>query len=415
MGNAKDQLYQEREKRVSDTIALKKPDRIPISVTFGFFPARYCGYTMADMMYDPDKLWEANLKTILDFQPDQAWNPFGNFKGALLDILDFKQFQWPGRQLDVNVPFQFVESEYMKADEYDHFLSDMTDFMLRRYWPRICGSLKGFEKLSPLRNMITNYMGLGTFVPFTMPEVQEALEAMKKAGEEVVRIGSYSTRFSAKLKEEGFPLPSGSGTQAPFDTLGDFFRGTKGLMLDMYRQPEMVLKACDHLLPMMAETAIKGAKASSNPRVSIPLHKGIDGFMSLDQFKRFYWPTLRDLMMTLINEGLTPVPFWEGDCLSRLEIIKDIPPAKAMYAFEATDLIKAKDVLGDRISIKGGVPVSILATGTPDDVKVYCKNLIDYVGREGGFLLSTSSSVEDAKTENIRAMFDFTREYGSKL
>jgi hypothetical protein len=415
MDNAKDQLYQERETRVRDTIALKKPDRTPISVTFGFFPARYCGYTMADMMYDPDKLWEANLKTILDFQPDQAWNPFGNFKGALLDILDFKQFQWPGRQLDANVPFQFVEGEYMKADEYDHFLSDMTDFMLRKYWPRICGSLKGFEKLSPLRNMITNYMGLGTFVPFTMPEVQEALEAMKKAGEEVLRIGSYSTRFSAKLKEEGFPLPSGSGTQAPFDTLGDFFRGTKGLMLDMYRQPEMVLKACDHLLPMMAETAIKGAKVSGNPRVSIPLHKGIDGFMSLDQFKRFYWPTLRELMMTLIKEGLTPVPFWEGDCASRLEIIKDVPSAKAMYAFEATDLIKAKDVLGDRISIKGGVPVSILATGTPDDVKAYCKKLIDYVGREGGFLLSTSSSVEDAKIENIRAMFDFTKEYGSKL
>ena len=97
--------------------------------------------------------------------------------------------------------------------------------------------------------------------------------------------------------------------------------------------------------------------------------------MSLDQFKKFYWPTLRELMMILINEGLTPVPFWEGDCVSRLEIIKDMPPAKAMYAFEATDLIKAKDVLGDRICIKGGVPVSILAAGTPDDVRHIAKNL----------------------------------------
>jgi hypothetical protein len=412
MSIAKNQLYLEREKRVTDTITLRKPDQIPISVTFGFFPARYCGYTMADMMYDPDKLWEANLKTILDFQPDLGFNPFANFKGALLDILDFKQFQWPGRQLDVNVPFQFVEDEYMKADEYEHFLSDMTDFMMRKYWPRICGSLKGFEKLSPLRNMITNFMGLGTFVPFTLPEVQAALEAMRKAGEEVLRVGSYSVRFAEKLKEEGFPLPSGAGTQTPFDTLGDFFRGTKGLMLDMYRLPNMVLKACDHLLPMMAEVAVKGARMSGNPRVSIPLHKGIDGFMSLDQFKKFYWPTLRELMMILINEGLTPVPFWEGDCVSRLEIIKDIPPAKAMYAFETTDLFKAKDVLGDRICIKGGVPISMLATGTPDDVSACCKRLIDYVGRDGGFLLSTSTSVEDAKTENLRAMFDFTRGYG---
>ncbi len=82
-----------------------------------------------------------------------------------------------------------------------------------------------------------------------------------------------------------------------------------------------------------------------------------------------------------------------------------------MYAFEATDLFKAKDVLGDRICIKGGVPISILAAGTPEDVSAYCKKIIDYVGRDGGFVLSTSTSVEDAKTDNIRAMFDFTRGY----
>ncbi|HEX2966886.1 MAG TPA: uroporphyrinogen decarboxylase family protein [Syntrophorhabdaceae bacterium] len=413
MNEANDRLYQEREKRVMDTIALKKPDRVPVAVTFGFFPARYCGYTMADMMYDPDKIWDANLRTIQYFQPDQASsNPFGSFKGALLDILDFKQFQWPGRQLDVNVPFQFVENEYMKADEYEHFLSDISDFMVRKYWPRICGSLSGFERLSPFRNMITNYMGLGTFVPFVLPEVQASLEIMKKAGEEVIRINSYSSRFAQKIREEGFPAPTGGGTQAPFDTLGDFFRGTKGLMLDMYRRPNMVLRACEHLLPMMSEMAVKGAKASGNPRVSIPLHKGVDGFMSLDQFKTFYWPTLRELMMSLIKEGLIPVPFWEGDCASRLDVIKDIPQGKAMYAFEATDLIKVKEVLGERIAIKGGVPISLLATGTPDDVKECCKRLIDNVGRAGGFFMSASTSVEDAKMENLQAMFEFTKEYG---
>jgi uroporphyrinogen-III decarboxylase len=413
MGKTGEELYEEREKRVQDIIALQKPDRVPVTASFGFFPARYCGYTMADMMYDPDKIWEANLKAILDFQPDQGLNPFGaNFKGTLLEILDFKQLQWPGCQLDANVPFQFVEGEYMKADEYDHFLSDMTDFMMRKYWPRICGSFAGFAKLSPLRNFISYYMGLGSLMPFTLPEVQEALEAMRKAGEELARIGSWSRRFTEKLKEEGFPLQGGAGTQAPFDTLGDFFRGTKGLMLDMYRRPQMVLNACEKLLPMMVELAVNGARASGNPRVGIPLHKGLDGFMSLDQFKRFYWPTLKEMMLALINEGLNPVPFWEGVCDSRLEIIKDIPAGKAMYAFESTDVIKAKEIIGDRIAIKGGIPISILATGTVDDVKTRCKKMIDRVGRGGGFMLSPSTNIEDAKPENIKAMFEYTREYG---
>ncbi|MBN2401547.1 MAG: hypothetical protein JXN64_04030 [Spirochaetes bacterium] len=410
--NAED-LFAEREKRVNDVIELKVPDRVPITASFAFFPARYCGYTYADMMYDPDKLWEANLKTIRDFEPDQAVNPFGStFKGALLDILDFKQLQWPGRQLDANVPFQFVEGEYMKADEYDHFLSDMTDFMMRRYWPRVFGSLKSFEKFPPWKNMITYYMGLGTLVPFTDPEVQTAFESMRKAGEEMLRISGYSKRFSEKLREEGFPPQSGAGAQAPFDTLGDFFRGTKGLMLDMYRQPDKVIAACEKLLPMMIELAVKGAKSSGVPRVGIPLHKGVDAFMSIAQFKKFYWPTLRELMLALIKEGLVPTPFWEGDCTSRLEIIKDLPAGKAMYAFEATDLFKAKDILGDTISIKGGVPISVLAAGTPDEVKDFCKKIIDYVGRDGGFLLSPSSNIEDAKVENVRAMFDYVKEYG---
>jgi uroporphyrinogen-III decarboxylase len=183
-------------------------------------------------------------------------------------------------------------------------------------------------------------------------------------------------------------------------------------MLDMYRKPDKVIAACEKLLPIMIELAISGAKASGVPRVGIPLHKGLDGFMSLEQFKKFYWPTLRGLMVALIDAGLNPTPFWEGDCTSRLEIIKDIPAGKAMYAFEATDLMKAKDILGDTVSIKGGVPISILATGTPEDTKAHCKKIIDYVGRDGGFLMSPSSNIEDAKVENIRAFFDFTKEYG---
>ena len=35
------ELYNQREKRVNDVIALRVPDRVPIMVMFSFFPARY--------------------------------------------------------------------------------------------------------------------------------------------------------------------------------------------------------------------------------------------------------------------------------------------------------------------------------------------------------------------------------------
>ena len=184
-------------------------------------------------------------------------------------------------------------------------------------------------------------------------------------------------------------------------------------MLDMYRRPEKVIQACEKLLPFMIEMGVNAARASGVPRIFIPIHKGLDGFMSMDQFKKFFWPTLRELMMALIKEGLIPCPLWEGDCTSRLEIIKDLPPGKACYAFEATDIFKAKEILGKTICLRGNVPLSLLATGTPEEVKAYCRKLIDLVGKDGGFIMDSSTGLDDARTENVKAMFEVTREYGN--
>jgi len=414
MADNAEELYGQREKRVNDAIALKKPDRVPIMVLFGFFPARYSGFTVREVMYDPEKMWQAQWKTLTEFQPDMDQNPyFLRYLGPILETLDFKQLIWPGHGMKVDHTYQFVEGEYMTADEYDHFLLDTTDFMMRRYWPRVCGGLKGLEKLPPLHNIISYYMGIPTgFGAFSLPEVIEAVDVLKKAGQESARIGGYARKYSEKARAEGFPLQVGAISQAPYDTLGDFFRGTKGVMLDMYRRPDKVIKACEHILPFMIEMAMSGYKVSRNPRVFIPIHKGLDGFMSLEQFKKFFWPTLRELMVALIKEGLNPCPLWEGDCTSRLEIIKDIPEGKACYAFEATNMIKAKEVLGGRVCIRGNVPLSVLVAGTPEDVRTHVEALIDVVGKDGGYIMDSSTGLDDAKPENVKAMFEATREYG---
>jgi uroporphyrinogen-III decarboxylase len=406
--------YREREKRFEDVMALRRPDRVPIMVSWGFLGAIRAGMTIQEAMYDPDKLGASQWELTHEFQPDMEQNPYGlRFLGPVLEALDFTQLKWAGHGLAPDKTYQFVEGEYMKANEYDAFLDDPSDFIIRRHLPRICGHLKGLEQLPPLHEFITYYMGIPFgLAPFSSPEVDEALQALREAGKEAVRLAEHSRRFAAKAREEGFPLQTGSITQAPFDTLGDFLRGTKGLMLDMYRQPDKVIKACEKLLPYMFEMAVRPTRVSGNPRVFIPLHKGVDGFMSLDQFKKFYWPTLRELMVSLINEGLVPVPFFEGNCESRLDTIKDIPPGKACYKFEATDLVKAKETLGDTVCIRGGLPLSLLVAGTPDQVGGYCRKLIETVGRDGGFIMDAATGLDDANIENVRAMFDATREYG---
>jgi uroporphyrinogen-III decarboxylase len=58
------------------------------------------------------------------------------------------------------------------------------------------------------------------------------------------------------------------------------------------------------------------------------------------------------------------------------------------------------------------VPSSMLALATPDEVKAYCKKLIDTVGKGGGFILGNGAFFDEAKPENLKGMVDVAREDG---
>lgn len=412
MNKTPEELYEEREKRVEAAIALQTPDRVPVMCLWGFFPAKYTGSTFEESMYDYDMLMKSSMDTMVDFQPDMCDNPFPiRYLGPTLEALDFRQLKWPGHGCDAMSTYQYVEGEYMKADEYDAFLFDPSGFMMRMYWPRVSGALESFRDLPPMVSIISYYMGLMAFSAFDSPEIEAALEALLKAAKEARRIQSGAIAYATKMQTLGFPQQFGGLAQAPFDTLSDFFRGTKGAMLDMFRRPDKVLEACEKLLPIMLESGL-GAGKLGHRRVFIPIHKGLDGFMSPEQFNTFFWPTLRRLIVGLIEAGQTPLVLWEGDCTSRLETIADIPAGKAVYWFERTDIFKAKEILGKTVCIRGNVPLSTLSTGTPDDVKAYCKELIDVVGKDGGFIMDASTVLDDARPENVWAMIEFTKEYG---
>jgi uroporphyrinogen-III decarboxylase len=146
--------------------------------------------------------------------------------------------------------------------------------------------------------------------------------------------------------------------------------------------------------------------------VTLPLHKGADGFMSDSQFKKFYWPTLKKVILGLIDQGTVPFLFAEGGYESRLEVISELPAGKTVWHFDFTDMARAKKILGKTACLVGNVPASLLNTGTVDEVKTYCKNLIDAAGKDGGFILASGGVIDKARPENIRTMIEFTQEYG---
>ena len=141
-------VYKERVTLIKDAIQLMKvPKRIPICPSVGHFPIEYAGISCHDAMYDYDKLAQAWEKYHDDFAPDIFGGPRTVVPGKVLDILDFKLYRWAGHGLRDDKDYQFVEGEYMKAEEYDDLIDDPTGFFLTVYLPRIFGELSPLEKM----------------------------------------------------------------------------------------------------------------------------------------------------------------------------------------------------------------------------------------------------------------------------
>jgi hypothetical protein len=411
MNGRNQELYEAREKRFMDAIALRKPDRVPILPLFGSFPTRYAGITHREEFSIASKYTEANYKAVVDFEPDVAVTT--PTTGWVLAPLGWKQMKWGGYGLDSDYAgIQWVEGEHMLPEEYDEFIYDPGDFVMRKFWPRIFGKMGLLAHLPPLYSLIDYFPVSFALAPFGTPEGIAFLDLLKKVGtaalEGVVELDAYTQR----LKDAGFPQAFMAGAQPPFDFLGDFLRGRKGVMLDMYRCPEKLIAATEKLLPMVIEKGVTGARMSGNPRVFIALHGCVEGFMSVDQFKTFYWPTFRALLCGLVDAGLYPIVLCEGNNTSRLHLMKDVPAGKICYIFQYVDWGVAKQELAGTVCMAGNVPLPLLTVGTPEEVRRYCRMLIETVGADGGYIMSSGGSMDDARPENVKAMFEATREYG---
>jgi hypothetical protein len=368
--------------------------------------------TVQEAMYDYDKCAAAFRKFILDFEPDTHIGSAQFGPGKFYEILDYKLYSWPGHGVAPEHSYQCNEGEYMTADEYDALINDPSGFFSHVYLPRVFGALEPWRMLPFLPGILEIYGVAYNFIPFGLPPVQAAYKALFEAGAEALKWAGAVGGLEGELASLGFPQSLAGFTKAPFDVIGDTLRGTKGIMLDIYRHPDKLLKAMDALVPLMIGMGVGQAQMNGKPIVFMPLHKGADGFLSDEQFKKFYWPTLRKVIMGLVDEGCIPFPAAEGFWNTRLKVIQDIPKGKTVWMIDESDMAKVKETLGKNACLLGNVSSAMLALSAPEEVKEYAKHLIETAGKGGGFILSNGAFFDDAKPENLKAMVEFTKEYG---
>ncbi len=403
--------YKARATRLAKAAKMEIPDRVPCAVPTGWFPAMNAGITLKEAMYNPEKMKWAWLKFLDEYDSD-TFDGTLFFQAPVSDILDSRTMKWPGHGLpdDSHSAYQYIEGEYMKADEYDLFMKDPLDFQLRYYLPRTMGAFEPFADVPPF----SSYEGLPQRLMAMCrdPRFQEFFKAIKEAADQMppLQKGMFETSQAAYAK--GFPAFRGGLAVAPFDVFADNLRGTHGMVLDMYRQPDKIHEAMEFVLPQLLQGAISLSDMADCPVVMMPLHKGDDTFMSDKQFETFYWPTFKRLLLGMVEEGLIPFPVAEGAYNNRLEYISDMPKSAVIWMFDQTDMANAKKTVGKVSCIAGNVPVSIAYTGTAREMTDYCHRLIDICAPDGGFILSGGSTFDMAKPENLHAMMNAVKEYG---
>ncbi len=396
MAKDMEQLYAERLKRYVTAMRNEKPDKIPIRPFVAEFTAKYAGYTCQEVTHNFEKAFEAARKCAADFDWDAVVANMVYVWTGLTQAIGLKYYGVPGIDVPPNTGFQYKEpppeKAFMKPGEYDRLIEDPTGYLFNVWLPRVSADVSTIGEPTSFRSNLSFLKG--------------GMAMMK-----------YFTAFgtqNALLRSESGTVSAISGIlKAPFDILADKLRGYIGLTMDLFQRPDKILAACEALMPHLTHVALSGADPDKNVPIGFWMHRGCVPFISHEHFNKLYWPTLKPIIEEIWSHGHQVLFYAEGDWNAHLKSFTELPDKAIVYHVDKADIFEAHKTIGHKFCISGGIPNFLLGFGTPNEVRDYCRKVIDSVAKDGGYIMDASAIIQDdAKVENIKAMTDFTREYG---
>ena len=167
------------------------------------------------------------------------------------------------------------------------------------------------------------------------------------------------------------------------------------------------------MMPHLGYIALTSADPTRTLPIPIWMHRGCTPFISREHFETIYWPTLKPIFDALWAQGNQVLMYAEGKWDAHLERFAQQPAGSFVYHIDRGHPMDVYRALGKKFALSGGVPNALLTLGTPEEVKAKCKELIETIGAEGGYIMDASAIMQnDATIENLKAMTDATLEYG---
>ncbi|MCC6797105.1 MAG: hypothetical protein IT366_18455 [Candidatus Hydrogenedentes bacterium] len=391
-----EQRYSERLRRYTTAMNNQKPDRVPLRPFVAEFAAKYAGINCQQATHDFEGALAATRKCATDFDWDATVGNMIYVWTGLTEAIGLTYYGAPGIHVPADVGFQYREpaedNAHMRADEYDALIADPTGFLFNTWLPRVSKDVAPIGGPSTYRNNL----------------------AFVKGGMAMLNYFTALGAQNERLKNEcGTVSAIGGILKAPLDILGDKLRGYYGLTNDLIEQPEKVLAACRALMPHLMHVALTSADPEKTVPITIWMHRGCVPFVTPHTFETIYWPTLRPIIETLWAHGYQTLFYAEGNWDAHLDTFTELPEGSIIFHIDRSDYQKAHKALHHKFALSGGIPNTVLSLGAQQEVRDWCKRLIDEIGADGGFIMDASAIVQnDATVENVRVLTEFTREYG---
>jgi uroporphyrinogen-III decarboxylase len=391
-----EQLYQERLTRYVTALRNEKPDKIPIRPFVAEFVAKYAGYTCQQVCHDYTLAFEAAIKCAKEFDWDAVVANMVYVWTGLAQAAGLRYYGIPGIGIPHTVGFNYIEppedQAFMRADEYDALIDDPTGFLYNVWLPRVSTEVARIGQPATYRNnlaLVKSAMAMLAYFYAFGPQIQ-------------------------RLRGECGTVSCIAGIfKAPFDILADKLRGYVGLTMDMHTQPDKVLQACEALMPHLVHVGLTTADPAKQVPIGFWMHRGCVPFISPKQFASHYWPTLKPCIEEFWKHGHQTMFYAEGKWDAHLDDFATLPARSILYHVDQGDIFLAHRKLHHKFALSGGIPNVLLSYGTPGEVRNIAKKVIDGVAQDGGYILDAGAIMQDdTSIENLRALTDFTREYG---
>jgi hypothetical protein len=374
----------------------ERPDCVPIRPFLAEFCGKFAGYDAMQQTHDFNLSFDAVRKTAQVLDCDALVSNMVYVWTGLTQALGLRYYSIPGIDSDPDHGFQYIEppedKAWMRPEEYDHLIEDPTGYLFQVWLPRISGEIVAPGEPATYRNQVALVKG-----------AMAMLHYFHSFGEQANRLQN----------ECGMPTALAGILKAPLDILADKLRGYVGLVMDLQERPDKVLAACRSLAPHLLHTALAGADPKKLLPIGFWMHRSCVPFITPEHFRDIHWPTLRPIIESIWAAGHQTLFYAEGVWGDHLDAFAELPPRSIIYHVDRDDIFEVHRVLGRKFCISGGVPNTILAYGSAEDVREHCRKIIDGVAGDGGYIMDASAIVQDdAKLENVQAMIEFTRDYG---